>query len=102
MDSRLARRTRPQHPNTLTAQIEAVFAHGTRVVVDLTTASFVDSTTIGVLLHGYQQSQAKAGDALVVVATPNSQPRRVFDLVGLHDLLPTFQTRQGDLAAITP
>jgi anti-anti-sigma regulatory factor len=74
---------------TLVADIKAVFAPGTRVIIDLTETRFLDSSIIGALIRGEQQSHEKAEDALVVVAPPGSFTRRVFATVGFEAQCPS-------------
>src|SRR3569623_1685405 len=76
--------TRP----TIDAEIEAVLAHGTNIIVDLTDTTFMDSSVMGSLLRGYRDASAKPGDSLVIVAPPKSLPRRKIDAVALARLVP--------------
>ena len=57
---------------------------GDLIVVDLASATFVDSVTLAelVLLSHLLK--------VFVVAPPNSQPRRVLEISGLTEPLPTF------------
>ena len=87
--------------DTLVAELDAVFAHGTRVVVDLGETTFVDSTILNALFHGYRRSQEKLEDALVVVAPPGSMARRILDLVGFGDVLPIYDSRNEALTAMS-
>ena len=85
---------------TLTAELEAVFAHGTKVVVDLTEASFIDSSILAALLRGHQQAAKHAEDALVVVAPENSFALRLLRLVGYQRRLAVYPTREEAMAAV--
>jgi anti-sigma B factor antagonist len=70
---------------------------GTRAVVDLSEATFIDSTVIGELVR---HSQAE-GERLAVVAPSGTMPRRVLDVVRFEQLVPVFETRNRALAALT-
>jgi anti-sigma B factor antagonist len=54
------------------------------VLVDLRSATFIDSTGLGALIAGYRW--ATEGGARFVVANPSSGFRRVLEVTGLCDL----------------
>lgn len=83
--------------DTLAAQLDAVFASGTRVLVDVTETTFLDSSTLGVLYRGHGRSQAHAEDAFVLVAPVDSPARRLFDLVAVSETIPVFDSRPDAL-----
>ena len=65
----------------------------TEVIVDLTEATFIDSSVLAELV-------ALAGVATVrVVAPPGRQPRRLLDLTRLVDALSSFDTVEAALEA---
>jgi anti-anti-sigma regulatory factor len=64
-----------------------VHLHGTRVILDLSTASFVDTTVIAVIVRERQRAASSEEDALAVVAPTGSQPRRALELVQLNGVL---------------
>jgi anti-sigma B factor antagonist len=68
---------------SLREQLGHVRAAGGPIVVDLSPASFVDSTVVGALLEC-----AREGAPVSAVAPPGSAARRVADLVQLGDALP--------------
>jgi anti-anti-sigma factor len=80
--------------------ISQVFAAGSRMVIDLTETSFIDSSILGGLLRARERANQQSSDDLVVVAQPGTMPRRVIDMLGLCACLPIFDTRQAALAAI--
>jgi anti-anti-sigma factor len=52
------------------------------IVVDLSPVEFIDSSTVNVLISE-RAAMEEAGNAFRLVLAPNSQPRRVADLLGL-------------------
>jgi len=86
--------------DTLDAQLEAVFLHGTDVVVDLSDAVFIDSSTVGAIFRGLSTARDDERGALVVSAPPGSFARRVFDQAGLSDAVPLFDNRRDALASL--
>jgi anti-sigma B factor antagonist len=87
--------TAPQLRQRVEEQIDA----GNAVVIDLTKASFVDSSILGVILEGARRSTdtgigfavAQAGGAMAV--------RRVLDVTGLRAELPVHPSREDALQA---
>jgi anti-anti-sigma factor len=72
---------------SLREQLQHVRAAGGAIVVDLTPATFVDSTIIGALLEcATEPDPGEAG--VFVVAPPGAAARRLADLVRLGDALP--------------
>ena len=67
------------------------------LVLDLTGATFLDSTAIAVLLRGMKRLQARGGRFRVVV--PNSQIRRIFEMTLLDRVFDLDASRQKSLAA---
>jgi len=87
--------------DTLVAELDAVFAHGTRVVVDMAETTFADSSILNALFDGYRRAQEKSDDALVVVALPGSTAKRILDLVGFGEIVPVYDSRIQALEAIS-
>jgi anti-anti-sigma factor len=85
---------------TLTAELEAVFSYGTKVVIDLRQTQFLDSSILAALIKGYQRSQQKAKDAFVVIAPAGSWTRRILDTVGLDSHVPVYEDIESALAAL--
>ena len=67
----------------LQAEIEAVFARGSVVLVDLSAATFIDSTIMSVFVRGARLADEEPDHAFAVCAPPGTEPRRVLDLVML-------------------
>lgn len=67
------------------------------VVVDLTGATFVDSTALGVLLGAMKRQQARGGRFRVVA--PRTEIRRIFEMTLLDRVFELDLSRQEALAA---
>lgn len=89
-----------EHDLSTAPLIDAAFrpiqASGT-TVVDFSEASFVDSTVVNSLTQ-----RARDGETLLLVAPKNSAVRRTLDLVGITNLLSTFETREEAVRAVPP
>jgi anti-sigma B factor antagonist len=79
---------------SLREQLQHVRAAGGPIVVDLSPATFVDSTSIGALLECAAGLEANE-PGVSAVAPPESAARRLTDLIRLGDALPVYD----DLAA---
>ena len=73
--------------------LEAIFAQGTTVVIDLSEATFVDSAVLNELITAQRRVDADENERLAVVAPRDGFPARVLDLVNLDRLLSIFETR---------
>jgi anti-anti-sigma factor len=70
----------------LEAVLDGVAASPSRIVVDLTNTEFIDSSVVKVLLT---RSAATRG-RFSAVTVPGTPPARVFELLSLTDVLPTY------------
>ena len=87
---------------TVATEIEGLLDSGSRIVVDLTQAGFIDSTAVAAMVEGYRRVLAEGREhALAAVVTPNSAPKRTWKLLGLHERVPTFATRREAIAAVS-
>ena len=68
-----------------------------RLVVDLSETTFMDSTGLGVLVNGLRQTGRKHGK--LVVGRPTERIMRPFEITGLHNHLPIVKTRAEALLA---
>jgi anti-sigma B factor antagonist len=98
-------RLRGEHDLTnaevLDAEIEAVFAHGSSVIVDLTEATFIDSTVLRALFRGRELADENDSHALAIVCPADSRPvRRILDLVGVPSLIPVYESHEDARAAL--
>jgi anti-sigma B factor antagonist len=71
---------------------------GTSAVVDLADVSFIDSTTLGVLVRTHSQLQGLGG-RLIVVAS-DRRILRTLEITGLDRVLPIERTLAEGVAAI--
>lgn len=72
-------------------------AGATRIVVDLTSATFIDSTTLGVLLGALKRFRPTGGELALVCTDPNI--RRVFEITLLDRVFAIFKTRSAAFPA---
>ena len=56
-----------------------------RVLVDLTSAAFIDSSGLAALVFGHRRLDASGG--VIAVVAPSETQRRIFDMTGLVTLL---------------
>jgi anti-sigma B factor antagonist len=70
--------------------LRLIGAGATRVVVDLSRTSFVDSATLGVLLGGLKRLRPKGGEITLVVDDANI--RKIFEITLLDRVFPIVQT----------
>ena len=75
----------------LDAEITALLDQGSsRLVVDLSGVSFLDSTGLGVLVKGLKTARDAGGSMHLVVTS--DRIRKIFDITGLDASLPLFDT----------
>lgn len=80
----------------------AAAVDGKSVVVDLCSATFLDSSILGALLEA-RRSAGESGTGFAVACSGESEPvRRVLEVTGLADELPVHPTREAALAALEP
>jgi anti-anti-sigma factor len=84
----------------LQAQIEAVLARGSKVLVDLSEATFIDSTVLNVLVRAARIADANPAHSLAVCAPAGRDPRRVLDLVALDQVVSVFDDRDAAFRAL--
>lgn len=84
----------------LHSELDAIFAQGTAVVIDLSEATFVDSAVLNELVTAQRRVDADENERLAVVAPRDGFPARVLDLVNLGRLLSIFETREEALRAL--
>jgi anti-sigma B factor antagonist len=70
----------------------------TRVVVDLSNVTFMDSTGIGVLLNALRQLRLRKGS--LVLVCPTERVLRPFQITGLVDHLSIFGSREQALGGL--
>ncbi len=71
-----------------------------RLVVDLSHVSFIDSSGIGVLVGGLKRAREHGGTFALVC--PQPRVRRVFEITGLLQAIPIFESLPEALKEISP
>jgi anti-sigma B factor antagonist len=69
-----------------------------RIVVDLSSATFIDSTTLGVLVGGVKRLRP-AGGALALVCT-DQNITKIFEITGLDRVFSIHATREDALGSL--
>lgn len=73
---------------------------GSTIVVDLSAATFIDSSILGALLEARRRA-SEDGRGFAVASTGEAEPvRRVLEVTGLAAELPVHETRDAALAAL--
>jgi anti-sigma B factor antagonist len=73
-------------------QLDALFVGGaSSLVIDMSDATFLDSTALGVLVGALNRCRDLGGEVHLVVSEP--QVRRVLRITGLHDAFALHQSR---------
>ena len=69
-----------------------------RVVVDLSEATFIDSTTLGVLVGGVKRLRPTGGSLALVCTDQNIQ--KIFEITGLDRVFPIHDSREQALSEV--
>ena len=84
----------------MTSALDTAMTGGVEVVVvDMSATTFCDSAGVKVLVQGRQRAQAAGGKQLRLVLPPG-KGRRVFELMGVDQLLPVCATLSEALAGV--
>ncbi|HEY1458402.1 MAG TPA: STAS domain-containing protein [Solirubrobacteraceae bacterium] len=79
--------------------IEAVKSGHTAVLVDMTSADFIDSTAIGVLVSA--AAKLEDLDRRLVIACDEDQILNIFGIVGLDEIVDIYASREQAVEGIT-
>lgn len=79
--------------------IDAVADGAKHVVVDLTDTTFIDSTTLGVLVGGVRRLREKDGDLSLVCSDRNIN--KIFEITGLDQIFPIAASREEALTRLS-
>ncbi len=80
-------------------QLLEVIGEGAKhVVVDLTSTTFIDSTTLGVLVGGLRRLRSTDGQLSIVCSDPNIT--KIFEITGLDRVFDVVGTRDEALASL--
>jgi anti-sigma B factor antagonist len=86
----------PQLKEHIAQHIKAGTRH---LVVDLSPATFIDSTAIGVLVGAARSLAEARGGSLAVVVT-HENVIEIFEIAGLHNLIALHRSREEALSAL--
>jgi anti-sigma B factor antagonist len=78
--------------------VELIEGGKKRIVVDLSDATFIDSTTLGVLVGGVKRLRP-AGGSLALVCT-DQNITKIFEITGLDRVFPIHASRDDALSAV--
>lgn len=79
-------------PRLQEALLNAIETGHTGVLVDLTGSTFVDSTTLGLLMGSFERLTESGGTLAVACHDPNL--RRIFQITLLDQVFPVFDSRE--------
>jgi anti-sigma B factor antagonist len=81
----------------LRTELDAALAANAHGIVDLSEATFIDSSIVGALFH----AATPPSRILALTAAPGSLPRRLIDMVALAATVPVFDSRDAAVAYAT-
>lgn len=85
---------------TLRERLDEALGRGGGVVVDLTAATFVDSSILGALLDARRRAQEhEQGFVVAVGAGVEPGVQRILDITGLVPVLPVVNDREAAISA---
>jgi anti-sigma B factor antagonist len=71
--------------------LDVIGRGGKEVVVDLSDTTFIDSTTLGVLVGGVKRLRPNGGQLTLVCSDRNIT--KIFEITGLNKVFPIYETR---------
>ena len=77
---------------------DAIEAGKKQVGVDLSEATFIDSTTLGVLVGG--EKRLRGGGGSIVLVCPDPGIRKIFEITGLDRVFAMHDSRDAALADV--
>jgi anti-sigma B factor antagonist len=78
--------------------LDVIEKGGQQVVVDLTDTTFIDSTTLGVLVGGVKRLRPNGGQLSIVCSDRNIT--KIFEITGLNRVFPIHETRSEALDSV--
>ena len=78
--------------------LDVVAKGGKHVIVDFTDTTFIDSTTLGVLVGGVKRLRQNDGDLTVVCSDRNIS--KIFEITGLDRVFPIYATRDAAVSEL--
>jgi anti-sigma B factor antagonist len=85
-------------PELKSALSEAIESGHTRIVVDLTDTTFLDSTALGVLIGAVKRLRSRDGRLTIVNVDDNIA--KTFEITGLDQIFPISATRDEAVTAL--
>lgn len=83
----------------LQRQLDALIGEGLTIVVDLSDATFVDSSVVSVLLTARNRARDLGTGFAIVMDDSTPEPvRRLFEITGLASLLPVVGSRDAAIS----
>jgi anti-sigma B factor antagonist len=71
--------------------LEVISQGGKEVIVDLSDTTFIDSTTLGVLVGGIKRLRPNGGQLSLVCSDRNIT--KIFEITGLNKVFPMYESR---------
>src|SRR5919197_196819 len=78
--------------------LDVIAKGGKQVVVDFTNTTFIDSTTLGVLVGGVKRLRTNEGQLALVCSDRNIT--KIFEITGLDRVFTIYPTRDEAVSAI--
>ncbi len=78
--------------------VQVIEAGKKQVVVDLSEATFIDSTTLGVLVGGVKRLRTAGGSLALVCRNQNIS--KIFEITGLDRVFAIHESREAALASL--
>src|SRR5688500_3794273 len=75
--------------------LEIIGKGGKHVVVDLSDTTFIDSTTLGVLVGGVKRLRPNGGQLSLVCSDRNIT--KIFEITGLNKVFPIYESRDEEI-----
>jgi anti-sigma B factor antagonist len=75
--------------------LEVIGKGGKQVVIDFSDTTFIDSTTLGVLVGGVKRLRPTGGQLSLVCSDRNIT--KIFEITGLNKVFPIYETRSEAL-----
>jgi anti-sigma B factor antagonist len=78
--------------------LEVIGQGGKAVIVDFTDTTFIDSTTLGVLVGGVKRLRSNDGQLSLVCSDRNIT--KIFEITGLNKVFDIYESRDGAIESI--
>ncbi len=83
----------------LQSRLHELIGEGVGIVVDLSRATFLDSSIVSVLLQTRDEARAaETPFSIVIDDTTGESVRRMFEVTGLNSILPIVDSREAALS----